>query len=152
MVIETQLSRTQFTQLALLRHFQRPMFYVAALSCTLLTTVAIVQSQPLLLLVAWPPFLLYILIGVASTLRACRQPDFPVFLPTRYDFGPTGIAISTPRDQSQIVWADVTGWRVLANCYVLSLADGSILAIPQTAIAKHRTDAFEQLLREQIST
>lgn len=151
MVVETQLPRTAFRQIALIRHFQRVPFYLAASVCAILTALALVQGQPLLLLVAWPPFLLYILTGVLGVVRASRTPDLPVFLPTRYHIDASGIGIRTAQGESQIPWSSVVSWKLLVGCYVITLESGQVLAIPQRDVLPHRRAAFEQLLREHIN-
>lgn len=150
MVIETSLSREQFVRLAILRHFQRTTFYIYATLCAGLTAYALVQGTALLLLVAWVPFLLYIMVGVIGAWRASRDKASPVFLPTRYEFTPQGVAISTRRGNTNLDWDHFSEWRTMLNCYILVLTGGAILAIPQAAVPPHQTAGFEKLLTDKL--
>lgn len=150
MVIDARLSRRQFIRLAILRHLQRPGFYLFAGICAFLSAYALLQGVPLVLLAGWAPFLLYIALGVLGALRAGRNPRNPSLAQTRYAFTDEGIAVRALRQESHIPWAQVWSWRVLLNCYVVTLAGGFILVIPQEAVPPHQRAAFEALLRERI--
>lgn len=147
---EASLSRQQFIRLAVLRHFQRLNFYLYASLCAMLSAYALLQGAYLVLLAAWVPFLCYIGFGVFGAWRASTARHAPIFLRTRYVFGPQGVELSTRQGRSQLGWEQFAGWRQLIGCYVLMLKGGSILAIPQDAVPKRQVAAFEQLLSEQI--
>lgn len=151
MVIETQLSQEQFLRLSVLRHLQRPNFYVYAILCAGVTAYAIVQNRYSFILLGSLPFVVYILLGVVSAYRASRVKDAPYFLPTKYEFTERGVSISTPQGQSQLTWDQIESWKQLVNCYVLVLTGGAILAIPRESIPPHRAERFEQLLRKHIT-
>jgi hypothetical protein len=151
MVIETSLTRDLFIRLSILRHFQRTMFYAYAILCAGLTAYSLFTNNQLLLLVAWVPFLIYIITGVLGAVQVSRNKESPVFLRTRYEFTPQGIDISTTQGRSQIEWAHVNEVQKMINCYVLVLANSSILAIPESAVPPHQKDSFEQLLRDYIA-
>ncbi|MCG8348578.1 MAG: YcxB family protein, partial [Chloroflexales bacterium] len=138
-------------RLSILRHFQRTMFYIYAILCAGLTAYSLFTNNRLLLLVAWIPFLIYIVAGILGAVQGSWVKDSPVFLRTRYEFTPQGIAISTTQGHSQLEWAHVNEVQKMLNCYVLVLANASILAIPESAVPPHQKDLFEQLLRDHIA-
>lgn len=144
------LSRDQFIKLALVRHFSRGNFYFLAATCSLFTAYAIYQDAWLLLVAVWPPFVLYIGYGIASVLRASRDPASPLFLPTHYEITDAGITVETEQGRSEIAWNEVTMFRVMVGCYVLYLESGLVLAIPQKAVPKEQVEPFEKFVSERL--
>ncbi len=153
MVIHATLSKALFIQLSILRHFQRLTFYVYATLCAGVTAYVLLQgADPRLLLLGWIPFGMYMLSGILSAIRASRVKNAPYFLPTRYEFTPAGITISTSQGRSQLGWEHIESWGKMVNCYVLVLQGNAVLAIPQEAILPHQVAGFETLLQKQIDS
>ena len=146
MTIETRLSKEQFIRLSILRHIQRKTFYFWAFVCAVLTAYALLRGPYLLLLGAWVPFLLYLLVGVLGAFRAGADENQPYFLPTRYEFTKQGVSVSTAQNSSHLQWQHFAQWKMMARCYVLVLSAGPILAIPTTAVPPARIPEFESLL------
>jgi hypothetical protein len=146
MTVDATLTREQFIRLSLLRHLFRTSFYFYSFTCSLVTAYAIYTDRYIFLLIVWPPFLLYLLMGVVDIWRASRKADQPFFLPTRYEFTSAGVAIRTSRGQSHLNWKDIANLKVMGGCYVLTLRGGTILAIPQSAIPGGQGKQFETLV------
>lgn len=152
MVIHATLSKALFIRLFILRHFQRLTFYVYATLCAGVTAYVLLQgANPNLLLLGWIPFGMYVLFGMLGAIRASRVKNAPYFLPTRYEFTPAGITISTSQGRSQLGWEHIESWGHMINCYVLVLQGNAVLAIPQDAVPPHEVAKFEALLHEQIN-
>ncbi len=150
MVIDAQLKRIQVIRISLLRHFQRPTFYINAIAFTGFTAWAVLQGPLYLMLVGWLPLLMYTLVGVYSAFRAGGSNQAHL-LPTRYRFSDRGVEISNPQgQQSQIGWEHFVHWDKVLDCYVLSLSTGPVLAIPQEDVPNHQRDEFEAILRAGI--
>lgn len=150
MTVETTLTREQFIRLSLLRHIQRKTFYFYAIMCAVLTAYALVWGPQLLLLVAWVPFILYLLLGLIGALRDGNNKEHPLFQPTRYQFDHKGLSIKSNQGQSQLEWQHFAGWKTMAACYVLFLKAGPMIAIPQSAFSAPQIPEFEGLLRQHI--
>ena len=150
MVIETNLSRELFIRLSILRHIQRKSFYFYAILCAVLTAYALVQGPYILLLAAWIPFGLYLILGLVEAIRGSADKSQPYFLPTHYEFTKDGVSISTSQGSSQLEWGHFAGWKFMARCYVLILAAGPILAIPRAAVPLTQIARFETMLRDHI--
>jgi hypothetical protein len=135
--------------LSLLRHFQRLTFYFNVITGAALTGYALYSGLYLLLYVAWTPLILYILFGILSAFRDSRIREAP-FLPTRYYLDSKGVHVSTSQGASQLEWGHFSGWRVMIDCYVLALKAGSILAIPQASVPKHKQTQIDELLHTHI--
>ncbi len=151
MVINTTLSRDLFIRLSILRHIQRPTFYVYALLAAGLTVYTYTQGRPIVFLfMGWIPLGLYLFLGVISAIRASRIKDAPYFLPTGYDITDDGVAINSARGESHLEWKHFESWHEMVNTYVLVLEGGAILAIPQASVPPHKRDEFEDLLRTHI--
>ncbi len=151
MIIETKLAKDQFFRLAVLRHFQRPTFYMYAFAAAALMAFAYVNGPLYLMLVGMVPFLLYIAMGVFSAWRDSRDTNQPYFLATRYEFGDRGVLIKTLQGQSELGWDQFEGWKMMVEIYVLFLSGGAIIAIPKSAVPKHQVEAFEGLLNRKIA-
>ena len=150
MVIETSLSREQFIRLSILQHIQRKTFYFYAITCAVITAYAVTRGAYILLAIAWIPFILYLLLGILSAFRDGADKNQPYFLPTRYEFSKRGIEISTSQGQSQLTWEHFARWKIMAQCYVLFLTGGPILAIPRSALSTTQAPKLESLLRNHI--
>ena len=150
MTIETQLTKSQFTRLAILYHIQRKQFYFFALTAAVVSVVAVVQQYYPLLAVVWLPFILYLGIGIFSAYRDAAKDDNPAFLPTTYKFNDTGVFISTEQGRSNLKWNQFAGWSTIAGIYVLTLKQGSMLAIPQGAVKTTQVAKFKALLNKHI--
>lgn len=150
MVIEARLSKNQFVKLAITRHLQRTTFYFYALTVSAVTAYVILGGDFILLLVAWLPFMLYIILGVMNAFRSGADESLPIFLPTRYTFGEQGVEVSSSAGQSTVEWSQFSVWKRLARCYVLVLVSGQIIAIPEAAVANQHVKQFETLLRTHI--
>ena len=150
MVIETTLSREQFIRLSIWRHIQRKTFYFWALTCAALTAFAILRGPQVLLVAAWLPFLLYLLLGIVTAFKQVTDKTSPLFLPTRYEFTDKGVAVSSQQGNSQLKWSHFAAWKVIAGCYVLVLAAGPIVAIPKSAVPVTQMSRFEGLLKKHV--
>ena len=150
MTINVALTKNQYIRLAILRHIQRKHFYFYAILCAAFSAYAFIQGPQMLLLVAWVPFLLYLGVGIFDAVREGTNPNNPLLLPTRYTFSKKGVAIKGIQGESELQWSHFNTWKVVANCYVLALATGPILAIPQIAIPTADRSKFEALLSNQI--
>jgi hypothetical protein len=146
MVIETRLSKDQFIRISVLRHFQRPVFFINAFACAIATVYAIFQGPWYIFLVGWAPFMIYIVLGFLTAIREGNQPDHPYQFKTRYEFSSKGIHVSTEAGSNLLEWRRFVSWSMMAGCYVLTLSAGSILAIPQDDIPPHNQNRLEQLL------
>ncbi len=151
MVIKTRLPPDLFVRLSILRHLQRPTFYVYALLAAGITIYTLFMPVPLsVLFLGWIPFGMYILLGVIGAIRASRVKDAPYFFSTTYDITAGGIAITNPQAQTQLDWDRFEGWQQIVNTYVIVLNGGAILAIPQSDVPIHQREALEKLLGENI--
>jgi hypothetical protein len=151
MVIEAQLSTEQFSRLVLLRHFQRGSFYFYALTAAGLTSYVLLFGGPvLLLMLAWLPFGLYIILGLLNAYLGTRGGDQPYLLPTRYEFVAEGISIKHEQGEGHLNWEHLRGWRKQLDCYVIELKAGQIVAFPAEAVPKHRAEDLERLLDRHI--
>lgn len=150
MIIEAQLTRDQFIRLAILYHLQRKQFYFFALTAAVVTAFALFAAQPVLLVVVWVPFLMYVGVGVFGAYKEGNDENNPVFKPTRYKFTDAGVAIGNPDHDSQLVWEHFSGWSMIAKMYVLKLKNGQILAIPQEAVSSTQSPKFRALLNTHL--
>lgn len=152
MNIESTLSRKEFTQHALYRHFRRPGFYIYAAVCAILTAYAMLQDEPssLLLLAAWIPFLVYSIAGWIIINRRAREEALPIYLPTRYTLGKQGIEISSRAGRSEVPWDQLRSWRKISGIYELTLTNNQILVISQRAVSARQLRQFEDLLKANI--
>jgi hypothetical protein len=149
LVIETELTREQFIQLSVLRHFQRNGFYFTALTSGAVAAYGWFNQSVLIFFVAWTPLLIYVTYGLVIAWRDSRLREAP-FLRTRYEFSDQGVHVSTSQGAGQLGWRDFAGWRVMADCYVLILSAGSILAIPQRSVPPHKRERLEQMLQTRV--
>jgi len=150
MTIEAMLSKEQLTRLLLLRHIQRSTFYIYALACAALTAYSLVIGPLIVLLVAWVPFLIYLASGFWGARSSGRNENHPALLKTRYVFEKSGVSMSNSQGQSMLEWEHFSEWKVIANCYILILGGGSILAIPKPDVPKAQVTKFENLLDRYI--
>lgn len=152
MIIESALTKQEFVRHALTRHFRRPAFYLYAFVAAVLTTIAFLQDEPstLLLAAAWLPILIYGVGGWVQITRRSRDASLPLYLPTRYEFGKSGVEISSRQGRSTFSWADFRGWRKVVGLYELALANGQLLVFSQRAVAPRQVAALEELLTRQI--
>lgn len=148
MTIKATLSRDQYIRLSILRHIQRRIFYFYAATGAALSAYAIVRGPLILILIAWIPFVLYVVPGVIGAFGVDQ--DHPLFQPTTYQFEEKGVTIQTPDHTSQLEWSYFSHWKVMAQCYVLFLTAGSVVALPQKAVRPVQKTKFENLLNEQI--
>jgi hypothetical protein len=152
MIIESTLTRKEFTQHALFRHFRRPGFYIYAFVCAVLTAYAILQDDPatVIILAAWIPFLVYAIAGWVIILQRSRDPNLPVYLPTRYSFDKKGIEIISRQGRSQVAWGDLRSWRKVSAVYELTLTNNQILVIAQRAFTNRQARQAEDLFKTNI--
>ncbi|MDM8526759.1 YcxB family protein [Anaerolineales bacterium HSG24] len=151
MIIQATLTKEPFIRLALWRHFSRKPFYFYAAIATIFTAYVIIYgSWTLLLLLAWLPLLVYVIMGGIDAWRISRDPQNPVFLTTTYEFSSTGVKLKTAQGESSLKWRELKGWKIFTDCYVLLLNNGSVLAIPKVDIPIAKIDKFELLLNEQV--
>lgn len=151
MIIEATLSKDQFIRLSILQHIQRGRFYFYALTCAGVTAYVIFLGGPnLFLLVAWIPFILYLALGILSAFQDSAAKNNPHLQPIRYRFSSKGVSISSDPNKSNLEWKHFTTWQTVAACYVLTLTDGAILAIPTAALSTEQKPKFEAMLDEYI--
>lgn len=150
MTIEVQLTQSQITRLAILYHIQRKQFYFYAITAAVISAVAIIQQIYPLLLVVWLPFLLYLAVGIGGAYRDGSKADNPALLPTTYQFNDTGVTVSTSQGSSQLSWNQLAGWSVIASTYVITLKQGSMLAIPQSAVKTAQVAKFKGMLNKYL--
>ncbi len=150
MTIDVQLTQSQITRLAILYHIQRKQFYFYAVTAAVISAVAIIQQIYPLLVVVWLPFLLYLGVGIAGAYRDGSKADNPALLPTTYKFTDAGVSISTSQGNSQLSWNQLSGWSVIAGTYVITLKQGSILAIPQSAVKTTQVAKFKGMLNKHL--
>jgi len=153
MIIESTLLPQEFVRHALTRHFRRPAFYLYAFVCAVLTTYAFLQDDPLtiLLAAAWIPVLVYAVGGWISITRRSKDASLPLYLPTRYEFGKTGIELSSRQGRTKFAWSEFRAWRKVVGLYELSLTNGQLLVISSRAVSPRQIGAFEELLNRQIT-
>lgn len=150
-VVEARLRPAQFFQLSLLRHFQRPSFYFYSITAALLTALSYTMNlNMLVLMVAWVPFGIYMLLGLANAYAGTRNPNQPYFLATRYEFADDALKVSTAQGSSRLSWDSFKEWRKVVGCYVLVLDSGPIMAIPLADVSKGREPAIEDFLKKKI--
>ncbi len=150
LVVETALNRDQYIQLTLTRHFQRTGFFFAAFTSAAVAAYAISTNFTMLLLFAFTPVIMYSVFGFVMTYRDAKLHTVP-FLPTRYEFSDKGVHVSTSEGASQLYWGDFKAWRDMADCYVLVLNAGAILAIPQRSVPPRKRAELEGLLHNRIT-
>jgi hypothetical protein len=150
-VVEARLRPAQFFQLSLLRHFQRPSFYFYSITAAALTALSYTTPISLLiLLVAWVPFITYMLLGLVNAYAGSRNPEQPYFLATRYEFASDALKLTTSQGSSKISWNQFKEWRKVVGCYVLVLQSGAIMAIPLSDVPRGREPAIEDFLKQKI--
>lgn len=150
MTIEVQLTQSQIIRLAILYHIQRKQFYFYAITAAVISTVAIIQQIYPLLVAVWLPFLLYLAIGIIGAYRDGSNTDNPALLPTTYTFNDTGVTINAGQDRSQLSWGQLSGWSIIAGTYVITLKQGSMLAIPQSAVKTTQLAKFKGMLNKHL--
>jgi hypothetical protein len=150
MTLEAKLARSQFIRLAILHHIQRRQFYFYALTAALVTVAAVVLEYYALLVVVWLPFLLYLGIGVVGAYRAGNDETNPALQPTTYRFTDKGIKVTSGQESSELSWNQFATWSIVARTYVLTLQNGSMLAIPQSAVAAPQVAKFRTILNKHI--
>lgn len=150
MTIEAALSKEQLTRLLFLRHIQRNTFYIYALACAVLTAYSLVVGPLIVLLAGWVPFLIYLAFGFLGAKSSGRNENHPALLKTRYEFAKSGVTISNSQGQSVLGWEHFTGWKVIANCYTLTITGDSIIAFPRSDVPKAQLTKFENLLDRNI--
>jgi len=149
--IETTLSRDQFIRLAVLRHIQRKTFYFYAAIGAAVTAFTIVRGgEPILFVLAWVPFLFYMLPGILGPYRQSQDMNQPLFQPTRYEFSKQGVTIKSSDNESELEWSQFSEWKTVTQCYVLYLTAGPLLAIPQADVPVTQRVKFEDLLERHI--
>lgn len=150
MTIDVQLTRSQIIRLAILYHIQRKQFYFYAITAAVISAVAIFQQIYPLLVVVWLPFLLYLIVGIYGAYRDGSKVDNPALLPTTYKFSDTGVTISNKQGSSQLSWNQLAGWSIIAGTYVITLKQGSMLAIPQSALTTTQVAKFKGMLNKHL--
>jgi hypothetical protein len=148
--VETTLSKEQFIRLSIWRHIQRRNFYFYAITCAVVSAYALTRGVYILLPVVWIPFILYLAFGIIGAFRDSADENQPYFLPTQYEFTDRGVSVRTKQGSSELTWDKFTGWNKIAQCYVLVLTGGPILAIPQSAVPTSQIVKLESLLRNHI--
>jgi hypothetical protein len=152
MVIEAKLTRELFFRLSLLRHFQRPMFYFGALTAALLTSLVYLgYTGGLVLLVAWIPFGMYVLFGLINAWMGSGGNDRPYLLKTRYEFSGDGLTIRNKLGESTLSWERFSAWSKVVGCFVLTVQEGAIIAIPEHDLSRAQIDSLTQLLNRHIT-
>lgn len=150
MNIHATLQRDQYIRIALWRHFSRRLFFFYAATTAFVTAYAMVYETYIFLLVGWIPFGLYVLFGFVDVFRNSRQDTQPALQPTQYKFDKKSVSVKMGESTSQLTWDDFKNWRTIADCYVLVLVNGAVLAIPKIDVPLQRVKKFEDLLNEQI--
>jgi hypothetical protein len=152
MVIEAQLTRELFFRLSLLRHIQRPMFYFGALTAALLTALVYLGfTSGLVLLVAWMPFGMYVLFGLINAWMGSGGTDRPYLLKTRYEFSTEGLKMRTKLGESTLSWDRFSEWSKVVGCFVLTMQEGAIIAIPERDLSRAQSDSLTQMLNRHIT-
>jgi hypothetical protein len=150
MTIRTKLERSQFIRLAILYHIQRRSFYFFAITAAIITVFAVTQELYALLVVVWLPFILYLGIGIFGAYRDGNNPENPALQPTTYRFDHKGVDIESSTGHSQLAWSQFHKWSIVAHIYVLTLNNGEMLAIPQSAISTAQVARFRAMLNKHI--
>lgn len=150
MVVNAQLTKSQFIRLSILYHIQRKQFYFFALTAAAVTGYSMYSKTYVLLAVVWIPFLMYLGIGIFGAYREGSNENNPVYLPTRYEFSDTGIMISNEENEGKLNWDQLVNWQVIAKTYVLTLKNGQILAFPQNALSSMESPRLKSLLNKHI--
>ncbi|GAB4431347.1 MAG: hypothetical protein Kow0031_12470 [Anaerolineae bacterium] len=150
MTIDVQLTKSQFTRLAILYHIQRKQFYFYAITAAVISAVAFIQQIYPLLVAVWLPFLMYLAIGIGGAYRDGNKADNPALQPTSYKFTEAGVTVSTAQGSSQLSWGQLSGWSVIAGTYVITLKQGSMLAIPQSAVKTTQVAKFKAMLNKHL--
>lgn len=150
MVIEASLTTGQFIRISLLRHIHRPHFFFFAATCSVVTAYAIYADRLIFLLVAWVPFVIYLAVGITGIIQSSTATNRPYLLKTRYELSNRGIVVSNQQGESMLEWKHFSDSKLMLGCYVLFLAAGPMLAIPQSAIAPERVEQFEKMLEKYI--
>ncbi|NJL32930.1 MAG: hypothetical protein HC893_02600 [Chloroflexaceae bacterium] len=118
MVINVQLKKGQVFRLSLLRHFQRPAFYINALAFAGFTAYAFTRGPLILMLIGWLPLTVYIVSGIITAAQAAYGKDQTHLLPTRYEFTNQGVQISNTQNKQSTV-----GWDILpvgTACWIVT--------------------------------
>jgi hypothetical protein len=150
MTIKTKLERYQFIRLAILYHIQRRSFYFFSITAAIITVFAVSRELYPLLVVVWLPFLLYLGIGIFGAYRDGNNPQNPALHPTTYHFDHNGVDIDSIMGHSQLAWSQFHKWSIVARIYVLTLNNGQMLAIPQSAIRTTQVARFRAMLNKHI--
>jgi hypothetical protein len=154
MIIESTLSRQEVVRLGIWRYFQRPIFYALAGVAATLNAYAILAEEGtntgIIMLAAWLPFLVFLTSGLIIIRRRSRDKNLPQYQRTRFDFSNRGIEIGTREAKSQLAWSEFRGWKKVAGCYVLELANGQIVALSSNAVSAHQAKNLELMFKEHI--
>lgn len=153
MIIESTLTRQEFTRHALTRHFRRPAFYLFVFVCAVLTAYGFITPgvSNLVYLAAWLPVLVYAVGGWVVITRRGRDESLPLYLPTRYEFGKGGVELSSRQGRASFAWGEFRAWRKVVGLYELALTNGQLLVISARAVPPRQVASFEALLAKQIS-
>lgn len=153
MIIESTISRQEFLRHALSRHFRRPGFYLFAFVAVVITTYTFWEPDVpwFVYIAAWLPVLVYGVTGWVAIARRSRDPNLPIYLPTRYEFGKNGVEVSSRQGRSTLSWDSFRNWRKADGVYELTLRNGQLLIISQRAVSPRQAGALEALLRKHIA-
>ena len=118
----------------------------------MVTAYALNSKNYGLLIIAWIPYLFFVLLGIFNILRQSKSKDNPQLLPTRYTLTQTGITAKTKQAENKFKWDDFKNWQVVAGNFVLFHAQGFALAIPKKDIPLHKIAELEGYLKEYIKS
>lgn len=147
-VIETQVPKNTFLRLSLLMFFQNKMLYVYLVACAIVTFIALSQANYGLLIVAWFPYVMYVVLGIVNAMRGAQK-EYPV---TRYTFDDKAVLVENSLGKDTFSWVDFKSWRNMLGCYILLHNNGFMLAIPHTSVGPGQMPILESLLRDNIIT
>ena len=148
MVIESRLSKADFIKINLHMAFRRRSRYITVAATIVLTAVALLSGNYVLLLV-WLYFAFVVTPVFYRTLRAAfSRKNASFFLPVRRTFSEKGVQTESPISNALVPWNQFVQWKKLPNYYLLYINPRSFVGIPRSAVPD--ADAFESLLRRKI--
>lgn len=150
MVFDARLAKEQFIRIAIVRHLQRPIFFLISLFCTGLMAYAIIQEDYRVIWAGVIPLIVYILVGIITALRTGNDPQNPVLSRIEYSVSEAGLGLKMPQMQRQIAWKELLSWRILLGCYILKTTAGKILIIPKRDVPTGYVNTFEATLLKQL--
>ena len=87
---------------------------------------------------------------LAGAYAAYRPGASELFAEVEWEFSEAGVRIRQQGEDTFAEWGEFTGWRRVANCYLLHTALRKYVVLPRSGVPAARRDEFEALLTERV--